>query len=39
VRWDRYHRADDEYHDEFPFSGMARYGWYAYLVGRAAAAN
>jgi hypothetical protein len=38
LRWDRYHRADDEYHPDFPFSGMARYGWYAYLVGRAAAA-
>lgn len=36
-RWDRYHRADDEWHPEFPFSGLARYAEYAYLVGRAAA--
>jgi aminopeptidase YwaD len=37
TRWDRYHRADDEYHVDFPFSGMARYGLFAFLVGRAAA--
>ena len=37
ARWDRYHRADDEYHPDFPFSGMARYALMAYLVGRAAA--
>lgn len=37
LRWDRYHRADDEWHPEFPFSGLARYAEYAYLVGRAAA--
>lgn len=37
LRWDRYHRADDEYHPDFPFSGIARYAHFAYLVGRAAA--
>jgi hypothetical protein len=37
ARWDRYHRADDEYHPDFPFSGLARYATMAYLVGRAAA--
>jgi hypothetical protein len=37
ARWDRYHRADDEYHPDFPFSGIARYALMAYLVGRAAA--
>jgi hypothetical protein len=37
LRWDRYHRADDEWHAEFPFSGLARYAEFAYLVGRAAA--
>ena len=36
-RWDRYHRADDEWHPDFPFSGLARYAEFAYLVGRAAA--
>ena len=37
LRWDRYHRADDEWHPDFPFSGLARYAQFAYLVGRAAA--
>lgn len=37
LRWDRYHRADDEYHADFPFSGIARYATFAFLVGRAAA--
>ena len=37
LRWDRYHRADDEWHAEFPFSGLARYAEFAYVVGRAAA--
>ena len=36
-RWDRYHRADDEYSDDFPFSGLKRYAEMAYEVGRAAA--
>jgi hypothetical protein len=31
-RWDRYHRADDEYDDEFPFAGMHRYAEYALMV-------
>jgi hypothetical protein len=33
-RWDRYHRADDHWHAEFPFSGLQRYAEYALLVGR-----
>ena len=37
ARWDRYHRADDEWADDFPFAGLQRYAEYAYLVGRAAA--
>lgn len=37
LRWDRYHRADDEWHPEFPFSGLARYAQMAYEIGRAAA--
>lgn len=39
VRWDRYHRADDEWHPDFPFSGLARYAEFAYRVGRAAASE
>jgi hypothetical protein len=37
AKWDRYHRADDEWSSEFPFRGLVRYAQYAYLVGRAAA--
>jgi aminopeptidase YwaD len=37
LRWDRYHRADDEWHPDFPFSGLQRYARIAYLVGRAEA--
>jgi hypothetical protein len=37
ARWDRYHRADDEWAADFPFSGLERYARFAYLVGRAAA--
>ena len=37
ARWDRYHRADDEWSADFPFSGLMRYAQYAYLVGRAVA--
>jgi hypothetical protein len=37
ARWDRYHRADDEWAADFPFSGLARYARFAYLLGRAAA--
>lgn len=31
LRWDRYHRPDDEWHPEFPFAGLLRY---ATLAGR-----
>jgi hypothetical protein len=33
-RWDRYHRADDHWHPDFPFAGLARYAHYALLIGR-----
>ncbi len=36
LRWDRYHRADDEWHPQFPFSGLVRYAEMAYRIGRAA---
>jgi hypothetical protein len=32
-RWDRYHRADDHWDPEFPFSGLARYAEFALLLG------
>jgi len=31
-RWDRYHQAGDEYHDDFPFAGLQRYAEYALLL-------
>ena len=34
-RWDRYHRADDEWAIDFPFSGLRRYAEYALEIGRA----
>ncbi len=34
-RWDRYHQLGDEYADDFPFEGLARYAHFAYLVARA----
>jgi Zn-dependent M28 family amino/carboxypeptidase len=34
VRWDRYHQAGDEWHADFPFSGMARYAEAALAVAR-----
>lgn len=34
-RWDRYHRPDDAYAEDFPFAGLARYAAYAYLMVRA----
>jgi hypothetical protein len=37
LRWDRYHRPDDEWAPDFPFQGLARYAEFALLVGRAAA--
>ncbi|HET9438973.1 MAG TPA: M28 family peptidase [Longimicrobiales bacterium] len=36
LRWDRYHRADDEWHPDFPFSGLARYAEMALAIGKAA---
>jgi Zn-dependent M28 family amino/carboxypeptidase len=38
-RWDRYHRAGDHWHHDFPFAGLQRYASYALLVGLAAAAR
>jgi hypothetical protein len=37
LRWDRYHRADDEWNVEFPFRGVARYAQLALELGRALA--
>jgi len=37
-RWDHYHQAADEWHADFPFSGLVRYADFAYRVGMAAAA-
>jgi hypothetical protein len=37
AKWDRYHRADDEWSADFPFRGLVRYARFAYLVGVAAA--
>ena len=37
-RWDHYHQAADEWAADFPFTGLARYAEYGYLVGMAAAA-
>lgn len=34
-RWDRYHHADDEWSEDFPFAGLATYAAFAYLVARA----
>lgn len=31
-RWDRYHRADDEWHADFPFAGLARYATLARAI-------
>jgi hypothetical protein len=39
ARWDRYHRADDEWSDQFPFAGLQRYAQFALELGRAAAQN
>ena len=35
ARWDRYHRADDEWAEDFPFSGLQRYAEFAMEIGRA----
>jgi hypothetical protein len=37
ARWDRYHRADDEWSVLFPFSGLRRYAEFALEIGRAIA--
>jgi hypothetical protein len=37
AKWDRYHRADDEWSGEFPFGGLVRYARFAFLVGVAGA--
>jgi hypothetical protein len=37
LRWDRYHRADDEWSPDFPFRGVARYAQLALSIGRALA--
>jgi hypothetical protein len=37
ARWDRYHQAGDEWHADFPFSGLARYAEAALIVGKAVA--
>lgn len=37
-RWDHYHQAADEWHADFPFSGLVRYADFGYRVGMAAAA-
>jgi hypothetical protein len=37
ARWNRYHRADDHYADDFPFIGLQRYAEVALMVGRAVA--
>jgi len=35
TRWDRYHRAGDEWSAAFPFHGVARYAAFAYLIAEA----
>jgi Zn-dependent M28 family amino/carboxypeptidase len=37
-RWDRYHQPDDEWSQDFPFAGLARYADYALAIGRAVSA-
>lgn len=32
-RWDRYHQLEDEWHPEYPFSGMRRYAQFALEIG------
>lgn len=34
-RWDHYHQPADEWAEDFPFAGMARYAEYAYMIARA----
>ncbi len=35
ARWDHYHQPSDEWHADFPFSGIARYATFALDLGRA----
>lgn len=35
ARWDHYHRPADEYRDDFPFAGIARYAALGLMIGRA----
>ena len=35
AKWDRYHRADDEWSEDFPFSGLQRYAALALEIGTA----
>lgn len=39
ARWDRYHQPGDEYHTDFPFSGLRRYAGLALAIGYAAASH
>jgi Zn-dependent M28 family amino/carboxypeptidase len=32
-KWDHYHQADDEWHEDFPLSGLARYALFAMEIG------
>jgi hypothetical protein len=34
-RWDRYHQADDEWYEAFPYEGVQRYAEYAYMLATA----
>lgn len=33
-RWDHYHQPDDEWAEDFPYAGLARYAEFAYLIGK-----
>ncbi|NIM48890.1 MAG: M28 family peptidase [Gemmatimonadales bacterium] len=35
-RWDQYHKPGDEWADDFPFAGLARYAEFAYLIAQQA---
>ncbi len=35
AKWDHYHQPADEYHQDFPFAGVARYAELALMLGRA----
>ena len=39
ARWDRYHQAGDEWHPDFPFSGLERYAQIALEIGQVVANN